>query len=481
MVGVPEMKRADLLKLPEFEALEKRYVDYCDKAQMHKRKPQPIAQCFGKFLPDLKIALNSLLSRSAAIRSKFKHVLSHHDYQVSEQILNDMSTLDFSNLYKELVTTRSFMASELLTHLMDTPFVLASDSPPTLSALVLQASTAFRERLDACPTNTVRKCTDIQFRDAFIKMVLGNDERHLADFLQCITWDEAAGAMMDMEGTAQGVTFMKKVLRKGKDGQPAASTQAQGGRDKKPSSDGTDWEKMFRELSQEIEANETEMRGHTQTYKDRVKRLLSLRDSRAREAFLTSLEKGGGHSGSQQRTDGGRARNFNTPQDSGQQRGSSYPQSSGGQFRSHSPRRAQDHRNFEGPAPSTYNQRHQDRGQHHDSGRNQQFDERHQQQRDVNFNSDRSPAPSPGYREQSPRPSESRQGDQQQQNQGGAPRAATSHPPSRSQVAPPDSASNRCYNCGGEGHLARQCPKIGGDGGRGGRTGNASRSPSRSA
>ncbi len=128
-----------------------------------------------------------------------------------------MSTQDFSNLYRELVTTRTFMASELLSYLMETPFqrvATEGHDKITPTSVVLQASTAFRERLESCPTQTVKKCTPIQFRDAFVKMVLGNDERHLADFLHCDSWDDAAQAMMDLEGTGQGVTFMKKVQKK---------------------------------------------------------------------------------------------------------------------------------------------------------------------------------------------------------------------------------------------------------------------------
>ena len=103
MVGIPEMKRQDLLKLQEFEALERKYTDYCDKAMLNKRQPQPIAQCFAKFLPDLKLSFNSLLSRSEVVRKKFKVYLKKTDYKVTEQILNDMPTQVFSDLYKELV------------------------------------------------------------------------------------------------------------------------------------------------------------------------------------------------------------------------------------------------------------------------------------------------------------------------------------------------------------------------------------------
>jgi hypothetical protein len=181
---------------------------------LNKRQPQPIAQCFAKFLPDLKLSFNSHLSRSEVVRKKFKPYLKKTDYKVSEKVLNDMPTQVFSDLYKELVTSRTFMASELITYLMETPFQRSVEGEKlTLTALVLQASTAFRERLESCPTQTVNRCTPVQFRDAFVKMVLRQDDRHLADFLHCESWDDAAGAMMDLEGTGQGVTFVKKVQK----------------------------------------------------------------------------------------------------------------------------------------------------------------------------------------------------------------------------------------------------------------------------
>jgi hypothetical protein len=472
MVGIPEIKRADLLKLPEFEALEKKYTDYCDKAQMHRRTPQPIAQCFGKFLPDIKLSINSLLSRNEAVRKKFRKQLQHHDYKVTEQILNDMSTQDFSNLYRELVTTRTFMASELLSHLMSTPFqrtAAEGQEEITLTLVVLQASTAFRERLETCPTQTVKKCTAVQFRDAFVKMVLGPDERNLADFLHCDTWDEAAQAMMDLEGTGQGVTFLKKVQKKATKSHDEQdkdkSEKPRGERDRDPRKtdrDQTDWEQAYKELSATIEHNDTEMRGHTHSYKDRVKRLLSLRDARAREAFLISVEKRnsqrsssdgpGQRSDGSHRTEGGAAR----PPFYGQ--------------RSHSPRAYQDHRNYESGNLSTYN-------------RNQQYD------RDSEP-CDRAPHRQDSFREPSPRqlharghsPRATDRGQANElpsQDHGGAHRHSPPHPPSKSQITPSETTVRRCYNCGHEGHLASNCPKIGGDGSSVRRHASSSRSPSR--
>lgn len=480
MVGIPEMKRVDLLKLPEFEALEKKYTDYCDKAQTHRRQPQPIAQCFGKFLPDIKLSINSLLSRDEAVRKKFKKLLARHDYKVTEQILNDMSTQDFSNLYRELVTTRSFMASELLSYLMETPFQRTSaegQEKITLTLAVLQASTAFRERLESCATNTVKKCTPVQFRDAFVKMVLGNDERNLADFLHCDTWDEAAQAMMDLEGTGQGVTFMKKVQKKSpknpeesdRSSAPSQQRRDQDHKPRKESADGTDWEKTYKELSATIEANETEMRGHTHSYRERVKRLLSLRDARNREALLVSMEKGGGsalrHSSTETHRGGGSSAAPYQPRND---------QRHDQRHRSHSPRHYQDHRDYEQAGAPPYN-----RGQQYDHSRGGgQWDHHHlQPRRDPPRDApprERDQSPRPYQREQSPRPA-----DMREQDQGGA-RQTPTYPPSKSQVAPTEGTQRRCFNCGGDDHLARECPKIGGDGGSARRQRAAnSRSPSR--
>jgi hypothetical protein len=490
MVGIPEMKRQDLLKLPEFEALERKYTDYCDKAMLNKRQPQPIAQCFAKFLPDLKLSFNSLLSRSEVVRKKFKVYLKQTDYKVTEQILNDMPTQVFSDLYKELVTSRTFMASELITHLMETPFQRSVEGEKlTLTALVLQASTAFRERLESCPTQTVNRCTPVQFRDAFVKMVLGQDDRHLADFLHCDTWDEAAGAMMDLEGTGQGVTFMKKIQKKnGKaEDQTSSPSQSQTRQDGKAKPGEKDWERIYNELSAKIEHNDTEMRGHTHTFKDRAKRLLQLRDTRAREAELLRLERGVTGPGPRDGNDTG----SNTLRGHQSQR---QPPS----FRDRNPSNDFDHRDYgEGPdrparpqegdgtrrgqygghARGGHTSGFQPRGERDDGYHARQFSrERSPHDGNMRTSQDRDGASrTPPLRHSSgPTSDTSRDRTESNHNDSGG---NANPPPSRSQMQPTLHTVRRCYNCGGEDHLASECPKIGGDGGAR-RRAASSRSPS---
>jgi hypothetical protein len=100
--------------------------------------------------------------------------------------------------------------------------------------------------------------------------------------------------MMDMDGSGQGVTFMKKVQKKsGKaEDQSSSPSQSQPRQDGKAKPGEKDWERIYHELSAKIEHNDTEMRGHTHTFKDRAKRLLQLRDTRSREAELLRLERG---------------------------------------------------------------------------------------------------------------------------------------------------------------------------------------------
>jgi hypothetical protein len=499
MVGVPEIKREDLLKLPEFETLEKKYTDYCDRAMMHKRKPQPIAQCFGKFLPDIKLSINSLLSRNETVRRKFRKLLEPYDYKVTEQLLNDMSTQQFSDLYRELVTTRTFMASELITHLMETPFqrMTEGSDKATLTAIVIQASSAFRERLEASPTQTVKRCTPIQFRDAFVKMVLGNDDRNLADFTHCATWDEAAGAMLDMEGTGHGVTFLKKVT-KGKSPARQSEEFSQPRHDKsqsKQSAQETDWDRKFAELSKTIEANETEMRGHTKTARDKVKRLLQLRDSRHREAELLHMEKGEAAPISRSKEGGGGAA---APYHGREQHYHS-KEGGGGAAAPYHGREQHYHSNRDQPPSSHRDQRHsQSRSPGRSYGYDQRQDQRHfdgppsarNPHTDTSWQNDQAPRRYQSPRSDSPSARRDEYSAQQagggarpthQEQGGGAARQPQQQQtPSRSQMAPAQSTQRKCYNCGGNDHLSRECPKIGyGADGGARRSANHSRSPGR--
>jgi hypothetical protein len=420
------------------------------------------------------------LSRNETVRRKFKRLLEPYDYKVTEQLLNDMPTQHFSDLYRELVTTRTFMASELITHLMETPFQRMTDGgdKTTLTAIVIQASSAFRERLEASPTQTVKKCTPIQFRDAFVKMVLGNDDRNLADFTHCETWDEAAAAMLDMEGTGHGVTFLKKVT-KGKSPARQVEEPSQPRHDKfkqATKAEETDWDRKFAELSKTIEANETEMRGHTKTARDKVKRLLQLRDSRNREAELLHMEKGDTPPNSRSKEGGGgaaaapyhgREQHYHSNRDPPPHSHRDQRQS-----QSRSPRRTygydqrQDQRHFDGP-PSA-------RNPHTDTS----WQSEHAHRR---YQSPRSDSPSARRDDYSAQQAGGGARPPHQEQGGGAARQPQQQQtPSRSQMAPTQSTQRKCYNCGGDDHISRECPKIGyGADGGARRSANHSRSPGR--
>jgi hypothetical protein len=319
MLGCPELeRREDLLVLSKFEALEKKYADYVDRAQDHDRTPQTMAHCFRRYLPTIVMTLNSLLSRDAAVRRKFNSIFAANGaYVVTEEMIKAWDAHTFRSMYKELCTAKTFMASEVITQLMDTKFSRhppRGQDPYTLTAFVMQATTAFQEKLDSMPTQTVKRCSDSQLRDSFVKMILGKDDRHLADFSHCYNWMEAAQSMFDLEGTGQGVNFMRQALLdhthspdhakasggqtlraedRGGDRPRDRSSERQSGRQDRndhfnSSTDSKDWALILRRLSAEIEHTPKDLEGHVSD-KEKVKRLLSLRDSRRRQQEIKSL------------------------------------------------------------------------------------------------------------------------------------------------------------------------------------------------
>ncbi len=303
MLGCPELeRREDLLVLSKFEALEKKYADYVDRAQDHDRTPQTMAHCFRKYLPTIVMTLNSLLSRDAAVRRKFSSVFAAEGaYVVTEDMLKAWDAHTFKCMYKELCTAKTFMASEVITQLMDTKFARhppRGQDPYTLTAFVMQATTAFQERLESMPTQTVKRCSDSQLRDSFVKMILGKDDKHLADFSHCFTWMEAAQSMFDLEGTGQGVNFMRQALQdhvQPSEGLKMSGNHPQRTEDRASDKSGgasdpkQDWSSILRRLSAEIEHSPKDLEGHTSD-REKAKRLLSLRDSRRRQQELKGLE-----------------------------------------------------------------------------------------------------------------------------------------------------------------------------------------------
>jgi hypothetical protein len=288
--------------LAKFEALEKKYGDYIDRATDQRRRPQTMAHCFKKFLPTLVMSLNALLGRDATVRKKYATVLQPVSWIVDDVFLKSLDTEIFSKLYKELCTARTFMASEVITQLMDTKFLRFApkgQEPFTLTAFMTQATSAFEEKLEGLPTQTVKRCSDSQLRDSFVKMILGKDDRHLADFQHCFSWTEAAQAMFELEGTGQGVSFLKQAQAGHALGghSPAPETpRAQGGRPEhekqQPGQNQTEgeWEEHLKRLSSEVSHTAKDLEGHN-TARQKVKRLMQIRDARKRDEELASLEQ----------------------------------------------------------------------------------------------------------------------------------------------------------------------------------------------
>jgi hypothetical protein len=416
MLGCPELeKREDLLVLSKFEALEKKYADYVDRAQDHDRTPQTMAHCFRKYLPTIVMTLNSLLSRDAAVRRKFNTIFAPgSSYVVTEDMLREWDAHTFRSMYKELCTAKTFMASEVITQLMDTKFSRhppRGQDPYTLTAFVMQATTAFQEKLESMPTQTVKRCSDSQLRDSFVKMILGKDDRHLADFSHCYNWMEAAQSMFDLEGTGQGVNFMRQALQDHP--HPPDPLRATGGQSQRPdersgdknrdrpsdrqtgrhdrseqggASETKDWASILQHLSAQVEHHPRDLEGHVSD-KEKAKRLLSLRDARKREQELNDLERS---------LTSGRSAGQHGIQRQGPSRDHSQTRRQGSPVGER-----QTHRNHEQPKETTSS-----RAQSSGGGNS---------------------------------------GEQQ----------------SQSQLGPSDSRGPRCYNCQGYGHLAKACPKIG--------------------
>ncbi len=457
LIGCPEIQRDELMNLEKFEALEKRYADYSDRAETWHRKKMPMAQCFHKFLPDVVLSLNSLLGRSEAVRRKFPG-LRNRDYQLDREFLLSLQQEDFSNLYKELLTSKTIMASDVIADLISTPFQKKSkDKEQNLAHMIIQASSAFREKLYRQPTQTVSKCTRIQLRDAFVKMVLGKEEANLADFSECLTWEDAVKVMMDMEGSGQGVAFLQRIqahqLEKlpdkfeRKEGK-TKSEKTRGEEAPQPDSEES-WKKRFEELADTIEHNDTEMKGHTDSYRDRVFRLLQLQDARRRDAQMRAMERG--KSLSDVFSGGGRAQQS--------QAAGGHSHKDDGYRSSRNSHKGRFNRNDERDFRGGYRDRDRHRNGNDSSGdemRDSQSNRRgsYKEQREERKDQ-REDSRSPAKQREHHQSTESR-------SQLGA-SGPLSHPPAR-----------LCYNCREEGHLASDCPhppRRSGAGG-GGRNGN---------
>ena len=133
-------------------------------------------------------------------------------FDMDEEEFSAMDNKTFGDLYRELCTHQSYMPSQLLLQLEGTTF----DYEGKLPAVVVQASLAFREKLRGLPRVTVDQCTAKQLKEAFIKMLLGTNDRNLADFPSATSWEQVVGLVLDMDGTAQAHTLLQRIAEAGK-------------------------------------------------------------------------------------------------------------------------------------------------------------------------------------------------------------------------------------------------------------------------
>ncbi len=149
-------------------------------------------------------------------------------------------------------------------------------------------------------------------------MLLGNDERNLADFPNANTWEDVVSRLLDMDGSSQANTMLERIARV-KEGRSTNDTHspasglsstspaarggggaARGGGQVRGSTRGGDtptelpdevWKDKFEALKAQIKPTEIDLMGCT-TYQQKLKRTLAIRDSRARENELKQMRGG---------------------------------------------------------------------------------------------------------------------------------------------------------------------------------------------
>lgn len=306
MEGCPEIPREDLMNLEKFEKYETKYKEYLDKATDRRRTYHKMTHGFRKYHNEVRAAIRSLFDKSWQLRDAYRGQLPGFDMSESEFL--DLNNTTFAALYKELCTHKSFLPSQLLQKLEQTVF----ERTGSLPAVVIQASTAFREHLRGLPRQTVDSCTQKQLKEAFIKMLLGSDERNIADFPSTNTWEEVVSRLLDLEGSSQAHTILTRIARARKgdtstaghdsEDSPSGSTRGKGGAarggqttnmsDKQNSKEtmvpDEAWQEKFEELKAKYKPTDVDLMGCT-TYNQKVKRILQIRDTRAREEEMKAL------------------------------------------------------------------------------------------------------------------------------------------------------------------------------------------------
>ena len=314
MEGCPELQKDDLLQLSKFEEFEKKYKEYLDKASDRRRTHHKMVHGFRKFSYELRQYIRALLGKSRTLRDTYVSLLP--SFELSEEQFLSLENATFVKLYREVCTHHSCLPSQVLHKLVKTPFSRGkTGDDSTLPSIAVKASAAFRERLREQPGQTLKQCTDRQLKEAFIKMLLGTEERHLADFPAAKTWEDVLTILLDMEGTSQADTLLRniqahrptdstdKVAETPTDTKPKQSaggvSQSGGGGGaarplRKPASanedqrDDSAWEPQFKKLFSEFHPTEADLQD-CNTFQQKVKRILTIRDTRKRESEMKEM------------------------------------------------------------------------------------------------------------------------------------------------------------------------------------------------
>jgi hypothetical protein len=322
MEGCPEIAREDMLNLQKFETYETKYKEYVDKATDRRRTYHLMTHGFRKYHNEVRAAIKTLFDKNHQLREAYRMRVAA--FNMDEAQFSTMDNKTFGDLYRELCTHQSYMPSQLLSQLEGTTF----DYEGKLPAVVVQASSAFREKLRGLPRVTVDQCTARQLKEAFIKMLLGDNERNLADFPSAQSWEQVVGLVLDMDGTAQAHTLLQRIAEAGKlraavtpergerssagggavrgahtprgggrgghvqggEARPHATGGGAAAGGGSPAAEVNDdaWKTQFEQLRAQYKPTEVDLGGCT-TYQQRVKRILQIRDTRAREAEMKGM------------------------------------------------------------------------------------------------------------------------------------------------------------------------------------------------